>query len=114
LSEDQTTGRSTRIFRKSRQLVTREIAEETILVPIKGELASLQQIFVLNPVAAYIWEQIDGARDLRAIHAGILESFEVGAKEARDDLAELIDALEEAGLVERVASAEPTTDDAAT
>ena len=110
MSANRTADSARRIFRKSDKLVTREIAEETILVPVKGELASLQQIFVLNPVAAFIWEQIDGTRDLTAIHAGILESFEVGADKARSDLEELIAALEQVGLIEPVVADEPTPD----
>ena len=114
MSEERTADLTPRVFRKSSQLVTREIAEETILVPIKGELASLQQIFVLNPVAAFIWEQIDGTQDLAALHASILESFDVGAQEARGDLEELIAALEQAGLIEAVASEEPPSDESLT
>ena len=87
------------VFKKSESLVKREIAEETILVPVKGELASLQQIFVLNPVAAFIWEQLDGTRALNVIHEGIVQSFDVTADEARGDLEEFIAALEQAKLI---------------
>jgi hypothetical protein len=91
-----------RVFKKGEGLAAREIAGETILVPFKGELASLQQIHVLSPVAAFIWEQIDGARSVEAIHAGVLERFDVLPQQARDDLEELIDALLKSRLIEAV------------
>ncbi len=86
-------------FVKNESVVRREIAGETILVPIKGTLASLQQIFVLNPVAAFIWERLDGRTELGAIFAGIVERFEVAPEEARADLEEFLAALEKAGLI---------------
>jgi hypothetical protein len=88
-----------RVLRKSSELVTREVAGETILVPIRGTLASVQQIFVLNPVAAFIWEQLDGERSLEEICEGILARFEVTPAAARGDLLELVDGLLTAGLI---------------
>ena len=70
-------------------------------MPIRGELASLQQIFVLNPVAAFVWERLDGSTDTDTILAGILERFEVSAEEAGKDLEELVAALEGVGLITR-------------
>jgi hypothetical protein len=88
-----------RVFRKSDELVKREVAGETILVPIRGTLATLQQIFVLNPVAAFIWEQLDGKRSLQEICEGVLARFDVTPAAARIDLLELVDGLLRAGLI---------------
>ncbi len=88
-----------RVFRQRQEMVTREIAGEVILVPVSGKLAQLQQIFVLNPVGAYIWGQLDGERDLAAIRQGLVDSFEVATPEAEADLFEYLGALEGAGLV---------------
>lgn len=88
-----------RVFVPKEALVAREIAGEVILVPVRGKLAQLKRIFVLNPVGAYIWGQLDGVRDLAAIHRGIVADFEVSEEEAEADLCEYIAALEEADLV---------------
>ncbi len=93
-----------RVFRQRRDTVTREIAGEVLLVPVRGKLAQLQQIFVLNPVGAYIWRQLDGERDLEAIHRGLVDTFEVAGGEAEVDLFEYLGALEEAGLVSEATS----------
>lgn len=88
-----------RIFRQQRSMVTREIAGEVLLVPVRGKLAQLQRIFVLNPVGAYIWSQLDGERDLAQVHQGLVERFEVAESQAEADLFEYLGALEDAGLV---------------
>ncbi len=92
-----------RVFRQRQEMVTREIAGEVILVPVRGKLAQLQQIFVLNPVGAYIWEQLDGERDLEAIRRGLVDSFEVTSSEAEADLVEYLGALEGADLIAEAA-----------
>ncbi len=88
-----------RVFNRRPEMVVREIAGEVLLVPVRGKLAQLQRIFVLNPVGAYIWQQLDGERDLEAILRGMVESFEVAGAEAEADLFEYLGALEDAGLV---------------
>ncbi|MEM7349308.1 MAG: PqqD family protein [Acidobacteriota bacterium] len=88
-----------RVFEPKEALVAREIADEVILVPVRGKLAQLKRIFVLNPVGAYIWGELDGERDLAEIHRGIVANFEVSEAEAEADLLEYITALEEAELI---------------
>ncbi len=88
-----------RIFRQQQEMVTREIAGEVILVPVRGKLAQLQRIFVLNPVGAYIWGRLDGERDLEAIRQGLVDTFEVTSGAAEADLLEYLGALQDADLV---------------
>ena len=96
----------TDVYRRSDGVVTRVIAGETLLVPFKGTLASLQQLFALNPVAAFVWQRLDGNATLDSILADVLASFEVGREHAWADLQELLAGLRGAGLVHEV-SGEP-------
>ncbi len=66
---------------------------------MKGQLAQLQQIFALNPVAAHVWDCLDGESDLAAVLDGIVHSFEVEPEVARSDLLELVDELNNAELI---------------
>ena len=89
-----------RIYRVKGEVVARQIAGEELLVPIRGRLADLQRVFALDPVAAFIWKQMDGTRDLTAILKGVLDDFDVEEPRARKDLEMFVSQLEEAGLVE--------------
>jgi hypothetical protein len=87
-----------RIYQREKNIVSREIAGETILVPIRGKLADMQNIFTLNTVGAYIWDQLDGTKSLVLILESLLDHFEVSRQEAEKDILEFIDHTSVAGL----------------
>jgi hypothetical protein len=89
-------------FRKSVNHVTRTIANETIVVPIRAEVADLDSIFVLNEVGAAIWALLDAETGVEEIAAAVSRQFEVEPPAAREDIARFLAALQESGLVARV------------
>jgi len=90
------------VLTKREEIVSREIAGETILVPIRGKLVDLQRIFSVNPVGAYIWRQLDGQKTLAEVRDGVLETFEVETQRAEADLREFIAELLVAELIRKV------------
>lgn len=89
------------VFRKQHDIVHRTIAGEALLVPIRGELADMQRIYSLNPVADFIWERIDGAATVAAIADAVIDGFETDADGALQDTHALIAELAAAGLIVR-------------
>lgn len=87
------------VYQKSDDIVSRKIADETLLVPIRGNLADMQRIFSLNPVAEYVWQAIDGKRSLHDIRAGVLAHFEVAPEECEKDIRTFIGELLENHLI---------------
>jgi hypothetical protein len=87
------------IYRRDEDLIARHIAGETLLVPIRGDLAGLQRIFALQDVAEYIWRRLDGQTDLDTIRDGIMDEFEVNEERAQADLQVFIAELLQAGLI---------------
>ena len=81
-----------KIFAPSENVVSRKILDEMLLVPIRGRLADMQSLLTLNPVAEYIWEELNGRNTLGDILSGILETFDVDPETARMDLMEFIEA----------------------
>lgn len=102
----QTTVTENQTYRKKTSIVTRRIAGETLLVPIAGNLADMQRIFPLDRVAAFIWEQLDGSRNLAVLCGRILDKFDVEPETAREDLLSFITELRDAELIERISSEE--------
>ena len=90
------------IFEHNQNFVFRRVEDETILVPIKNHVGDLDSLFSLNPVGAFIWQQIDGTKALSAIHDMIVSEFDVAAETAHDDLQHFIAELREIGAVQPV------------
>jgi len=87
-------------FSKKKELVTRSISGETIIVPVEGHVGDLDSIYTLNEVGSTIWALIDGQNSITRIVEAVCREYEVTPQEARQDVVELIDSLEAAGLVE--------------
>jgi len=86
-------------FFKEDNCVTREIAGETIIVPIKGRVGDLDSIYTLNEVGTMIWQLIDGQRNIDQIVQAVRETYDVESEEVTKDAVDFLSSLENAGLI---------------
>ncbi len=89
----------TKSFIKDPSIVSRKIAGEVILVPIRKNVGDLESIYTLNEVAACIWELIDGKRDIRQIEKIITDEFDVTSEKAERDIRNLLKQLAKIGAI---------------
>jgi len=88
--------------RKSDGFVSRTIADDVIIVPVRGGVGDLESIFTLNAVGASIWKLIDGRTSLQALAVAISREYEVTEAEAAADVQEFVALLLTKGLVNKV------------
>lgn len=91
-----------KIYRQDPSIVSRNIAGEMILVPIRHNVGDLESIYTLNETAARIWELFDGENTLGVVRDAIVTEFDVEADVAEQDILELIAQLESIGAVQAV------------
>src|SRR5262249_46461057 len=89
-------------FRKNHHVVVRQIADETLLVPIRGKLADMQVLFVLEGVGEYIGQTLAASPALSAIRDQIARRFAVTPEQAEADLRDFVQELLEAQLIEPI------------
>lgn len=89
-------------FAKDSSIVSRKIADEFILVPIRQKAADLENIYTLDEVGARIWELVDGERQVADIRDTLIQEFEVRPDEAEADVVEFLEQLNEAGCIRAV------------
>jgi len=89
-------------YQKDPDMVSREIAGEVILVPIRRNVGDLESVYTLNETAALAWTLFDGSLTVNQIQDKIVTEYEVDEDEAQRDLIELIQQLEEIGAIARV------------
>lgn len=82
-----------------KQLIKREIAGDTILVPVGKTVYDSNGLFVLNEVAAFIWDILPKAETEEEITEKILEEYEVSFEEASADTKEFLEKLRGMGII---------------
>ena len=86
----------------TRSFVTRQIAGETLIVPIAGHVADLDSIYVLNDVASRIWELVRSPTSAGRIAEILASEFEVSLERAAQDVAEFLDSLGARELIQQL------------
>lgn len=84
----------------ARSFVTRQIAGETLIVPVTGRMADLESIFVLNAVGACIWQRLQTPATLTDLAAALVREFDVPLATARADADDFLAQLTARGLVQ--------------
>lgn len=82
-----------------KELIKREIAGDTILVPVGKTVFDSNGLFVLNELGAFLWERLSDAKDADALLAAVLEEYEVSAEEAARDIAAFLEQLRQLEII---------------
>ncbi|HVG21135.1 MAG TPA: PqqD family protein [Blastocatellia bacterium] len=86
-------------FVKDSQSVTRSIAGETIIVPVRSGVGDLNSIYSLNEVGTAVWQLIDGRATVEQIIEALSDQYEVTTEQAAKDVSDYLAKLEAAGLI---------------
>ena len=89
-------------YRKDESVVSRKIADEVILVPIRKNVGDLESIYTLDEVGARIWELIDGKRSLADIKEILLSEFDVAEGTLVTDMQNFISQVEGIGGIKPI------------
>lgn len=88
-----------RCYTKETNLVTRDIAGETIVVPVRNNVGDLDSIYTLNELGTLVWQLIDGKNNVTQIVDAICSAYDVTPEEAETDVLEFLKSLETGGLI---------------
>ncbi len=85
---------------RSSSVVSRVIANETLIVPIRRGVGDLSSIYSLNPVAGAIWNAIAQPRSKDEIVQLLQNEFEVPRESVSTDVDSFLAERAAAGLVD--------------
>lgn len=89
-------------YERDPNVVTREIAGERILVPIRKQVADMAAIYVLNETGARIWSLLDGQRSLADIGRILEQEYSVESEIVQTDVVEIVEQLWQLGMLRAV------------
>jgi Coenzyme PQQ synthesis protein D (PqqD) len=91
-----------RLYVRSESVVSRVIAGETLIIPVRKGVGDLASIYSLNEVASVIWQNVIGPWSVEEI-VRILESEFAGEPEQIErDVRTFLDEMSSAGLINAV------------
>jgi hypothetical protein len=92
-------ARTTEVYERRDSLVTRDLAGEKVIVPVRGKVGDLSCIYTLNAVANEIWKLLDGKRTLNEIVSELSSEYEVEEATLTTDVLRVIDEMSQEDLV---------------
>ena len=79
--------------------ILRQIAGENILVPCGEAAKRLSGLINMNSTAAFIWQNLNDAKDLDELTARVVDNFEIDEETARRDVNGLTAEMIQKGMV---------------
>lgn len=83
-----------------KNLIKREIAGDTILVPVGRTVYDSNGLFVLNELGAFIWDLLPRVDSEEEICRAVLEEYDVTGEDAGQDVAAFLEKLREMEIIE--------------
>ena len=82
-----------------KELIKREIAGETVLVPVGKSVIDSNGLFVLNELGAFIWDLLPEVNSETEICDAVLAEYEVSKAEAEQDIREFLNKLQNMSII---------------
>ena len=81
------------ILSHSPSVVTRKTGNEYVLVPVTNNIADMNSVYTLNETGAFIWEQINGKRNIEEIISLLTDEYDIDNNKAEEDVFLFVDNL---------------------
>jgi len=91
-----------RKYERSQDLVSRSVAGETLIVPVRGGVGDLNSIYTLRNVSQLIWQMVGEGRNFGEMVEGIMQEYDVQIEKAEQDLDRFLDEMLSEKLIHRV------------
>ena len=85
---------------RSRSVVARVIAGETLIVPIRGNVGDLASIYSFNGTGTLIWKLLESPKSVAQLAASVAEEYDVEAGQAERDVEAFVDEVKAVGLID--------------
>jgi hypothetical protein len=88
------------IFVRSQTVVSRSVAGETLIVPVRGKVGDLASIYSLNGTGSLIWETLADPHGIDELVNAVEREYDVGREQAERDVLQFVNDMLSVGLVE--------------
>ena len=82
-----------------KELIKREIAGDTILVPVGKSVLDSNGLFMLNELGAFIWDLLPGMESEDEICSAVLAEYDVSSETVKKEVADFLHKLREMEII---------------
>ncbi|PYX28970.1 MAG: hypothetical protein DMG77_13890 [Acidobacteria bacterium] len=88
------------VFFRSQSVVSRIVAGETLIVPIRGRVGDLASIYSFNGTGSLIWQMLESPRTVVELVEAVAQEFDVERARAEKDVKRFVREMIAVCLVE--------------
>jgi hypothetical protein len=88
------------VFIRSKMVVSRRVAGETLIVPVRGKVGDLASIYSFNQTGSLIWQLLETPKGLADLINAVEQEYDVAPDQARLDVTQFLQDTLAVGLVE--------------
>jgi hypothetical protein len=88
------------VYVRSQAVVSRRIAGETLIVPVRGKVGDLASIYSFNATGSLIWQTMESPKTLADLINAVQQEYAVSSEQAEQDVKQFLNDTLSAGLVE--------------
>jgi hypothetical protein len=82
-----------KLYQIKTSFASRTVGKDLILVPVKNNVADMKEIFTLNEVGSFIWENIKEENSTEDIVTLVMEEFDIDRTTAEKDTFDFLSRL---------------------
>lgn len=86
-------------FSRNPDFIFRKIVDEYILVPIHRDVADMECIYTLNPVGAFIWQELETPSTMEELKNAMLDEYDAEQEIINADLFDFLEEMASIGAV---------------
>jgi Coenzyme PQQ synthesis protein D (PqqD) len=90
---------SPELYVRSRAVVSRLIAGETLVLPVRGDVGDLASFYTLNKTATTVWDALERPRSFAEICDVIEQKYEISKEKAETEMLVFVREMCSLGLV---------------
>jgi len=88
------------LYIRSQSVVSRRIAGETLIVPVRGKVGDLASIYSFNASGTLLWESLASPQSFADLVNAIDREYAVESEQAEHDVRQFLNDAINAGLIE--------------
>jgi hypothetical protein len=93
-------SRLKQVYIRSKAVVSRRIAGETLIVPVRGKVGDLASIYSFNTTGTLLWDSLETPQNLAGLVDAVQHEYAVDREQAERDVRQFLQDTSSVGLVE--------------